>query len=329
MIPSHPLRIPARLVLAGLVLAASLPCSAQLTLQLKPAKKELVAFEPVRMLVSITNNSGQSILLARSGGAEDAWLAFHVTRDNGEMLQPSGSLAGIQPMMLKPGQSIERTIDVGLLYPLSDFGGYVVRAQAWCPADNAWAASNNVRINVVSARTVWSQSFGVPKGRDGGGSSRTFRLQQFRDYDGSKLYLRLEDRASGMVLACYPIGTVMEMHPPAQGVDSQGNLHVLFVNAPSISTHIVIDSSGRPVARSLFRDVVGNRPVLERDSTGGLVVLGGRTFDPAAEAAQRLIVRRLSERPPGLLALIREALDKPQQAKPGGNTIPPVPKAGQ
>jgi len=65
------------------------------------------------------------------------------------------------------------------------------------------------------------------------------------------------------------------------------------------------------------------------DAGGGLVVLGGRTFDPAAEAAQRLIVRRLSERPPGLLALIREALAKPKQAKPEGNYIPLAPKARQ
>ena len=331
MIPRSPALLRPRFLLGLLAAVAALPCPAQLVVQLKAQKKELVAYEPLRMEVTITNNSGRSLLLARPGGQNDAWLDFHVTRDNGDMVQPSGTLDGMPPMMMNPGQTIARTLDVGLLYPLSQFGGYIVRAQVWCPPDNAWSVSNNVRLSIVSARDLWSQAFGVPKDKlkAGEGTSRIFKVQQLNQYDGNTLYLRLEDRSSGMVLACYPLGQLMEMHPPSAGIDSRGNLHVLFKSAPNISAHVVIDCDGNQLNRTLYRDVVGAPPSLQRDSSGGLAVLGGRTYDPVAEAQQRLVVRRVSERPPGLLALIGEARRTPGSHPAGDRPVPSPQPAGR
>jgi hypothetical protein len=302
---NHPRpRHAARFTVLGLLAVLTAPLAAQVEVRLATPKRELVAFERVMVDVTITNRSGRAILLARPGGGDDPWLSFEVTRENGAMVHPSGPFRALEPMQLRPGQSIARSLDLGLLFPLSDFGAYSLKAQVWVPPDGAWAASNPVRINVVSARTVWQQVFGVPEGVEGAGTSRIFKLLNLRQDDATELYVQIQDRNSGMVRACFPIGKIMDTRTPYCGLDPAGNLHVLFTISPEVAQHVVVDPGGHPLGTTLYREDRANRPTLRQGPDGSLGITGAARYDPDLEVMQRLVVRKLSDRPPELTAML-------------------------
>lgn len=289
-------------LLAGFALAilGAAPLKAQLAVELIAEKREFVAYEPVRMQVSITNQSSNPILLGTPGGHLDSWLKIDVTTENGELLHPGRPPQQIDPTQIRPGQNIRINFDLGLIAPITRFGAYSVRAGVWTPPDSAYTQSNSLRINIVNARTIWSQAFGVPHGREGGGESRIFNIQQYRGFDGGTLYLRLDERGTGRVLACYPIGPALEQREPSFALDGGANLHALFLTTPAFYRHLVFDPDGRITENRLYTEVANQRPRLAQDIDGSLLVQGGRPYDPQVAHDARITVRRVSERPPGV-----------------------------
>lgn len=324
MMPIPPLSKLSRLAaLLGATLAI-VPCAhAQLDVRIQAAKGEIVAYEQAKVEVTITNRSTLPILLARHQGADDPWLGFEVVREGVEVIQPVGRLVGLVPQQLRAGQTIVRNIDLALIYPMNRFGRYTIRAQVWTPPDSAWTLSDATRINVVDARTIWSTAFGVPLDRPGGGSSRIYKVLRYQSVTKRILYLRLEDRRTGRVLACYPVGEVIESREPSFAVDGQARLHLLYLNTPDITLHTVIDASGKVVSTDQYRDSRRQRPVLSSTPSGEVVVLGAKRHDPAAEAAARLTVHRVSEIPGPVAALLRAAPAGPVTPLPDGEAPGP------
>ena len=97
-------------------------------------------------------------------------------------------------------------------------------------------------------------------------------------------------------------------------LDSGGNLHVLHLSTPTVFFHTVIDSSGKVAAREAWQEARSGRPSLAASEDGKIGIYGGRKFDPAADQMSRLAVRKLSDRPTGLDAV----LGKPPPAAPAG-----------
>jgi len=316
--PTHATRI--FLFLALLAGSFLLPqAQAQLAIQLKTSKNEIVAYETAKVQLSITNRASRTILLARPGGAGDPWIGFEVVREGRDIIQPVGRLRDATPVQIRPGQTIVRNIDIARLYPLSRFGMYSIKAQVWTPPDAAWAVSNAVRINVVNAKTLWSDAFGVPMGSEGGGTSRIYKVMRYNSLRGAALYFRLDDRRTGMVLACYPLGKLMDTRDPMILLDAGSNLHVLYKVDPETTIHAIINTSGKVTSRQQFHDQPGARPRLASDASGRVGVTGGILYDPEAEAQQRLTIHRLSEIPPPVAALVRGA---------PASTVKPLPDEG-
>lgn len=303
----------------GIVFFLASPAGAQIVVGLKSAKSEIIPFEAARLSVEITNRSAKPILLATANDAADSWIRFAVTDERGNLMPMTGTIQPIAPIQLRPGQTIEHGIDIGTIYPLSTYGAYSIQASVYCPPDRAFASSKPVRLNVVGAREIWSDAFGVPAGKPGAGTSRIFRLLQLRTMDGLKLYVRLDDRASGRVLACVPIGSSLDLREPTYTIDNDANLHVLFQAGPDMSYHVVIDPSGKPLSKDAYRDGQGTRPNLAAAADNSIGIAGGRIYDPQVEMVKRQSIRRVSERPPGLEKLLG-AGGKPAPPPPPENT---------
>ncbi len=295
------------LVLAGLLawLGLASISSAQLAVNIVTNKKELIPYEPILVGIEMTNRSAKPILLATPNDDGGSWIKWTVANDRGSELPLTGIPDAIAPVLLRPGQTYQHTVNVGKLFPMRDFGGYAIQANVYVPPDRAYAPSNRQRVNVVGAREIWSTAFGVPVGKpDGGGTSRIFRLLQLRTLDKVHLYARLDDRSSGQVISCLPIGATLDIRPPTYTVDDEGNLHVLHQANQNISYHVVVDSSGKLVRRDAHADVKGSRPTLAAAADNSIGVIGGRPYDPQVERIRRLSVRRISERPSGLNELL-------------------------
>lgn len=288
------------ILIAALPVLLAPPAAAQLAVTLKAEKREFVAFEPVRMQVSVTNQSANPILLSTPDGGLSGWLKMEATNDRGDLIHPGTARQSMDPMQIRPGQTIRMDFDLGTVLPVSHFGAYSVNAGVWSAPDRAYARSNSVRINVVGARTLWSQNFGVPHGEKGGGSSRIYKILQYRGLEGDMLYFRLDDRATNRVLACYPVGKTLDVREPQMAVDSQARLHLLHVSTPDLQRHLVFDTSGHVVENRLYREVRGSRPRLGQLGDGMIVVAGGVPYDPQAVQQARQTIRRVSERPAGM-----------------------------
>ncbi|MEY4484287.1 MAG: hypothetical protein RL693_1739, partial [Verrucomicrobiota bacterium] len=82
-------------------------------------------------------------------------------------------------------------------------------------------------------------------------------------------------------------------------VDSANKLHVLFMAAPHIYAHVIIDTQGKLEKRRYFKEVETNRPKLVVQSDQSIEVAGGEAYDPTA-VAEKPKARSVSQRPPGL-----------------------------
>lgn len=304
MIPSLS-RLPTLLPAALLaVLLFAVPAKAQVDIAIAMDKKEFIPYEAMMVNVNITNRSGRPILMASADG-NTPWVKFVVTNDKGDALPLVAQQNALPPLQIRPGQSVAQQFMVNAIYPMVSFGGYSIQASVWVPPDRAFSSSNKIRVNVIGAREIWSDAFAVPAGRpDGGGTSRIFRLLKLRSFDRQIMYVRLDDRASGQVLACFPVGTSLDTREPAYTIDGDGNLHLLHIVNRDIYQHVVVDSSGKLVAVESHLEVGGSRPVLAAAADNSIGVLGGRRYDPEVERIRRMSVRKLSERPMGLAELL-------------------------
>lgn len=304
MIPRFSRLLP---VLFSITLLAGIlptPASAQVDVAITTAKKEFVPYEAIMVTLRITNRSGRPILMASADGTSP-WVKFVVANERGENLPLVAQAEAQPPLQVRPGQAVEQEFMVNAIYPMVEYGGYSIQASVWVPPDRAFASSNRVRATVLGAREIWSDSFVVPAGRpDGGGTSRIFRILKLRTLDKQYLYVRLEDRSSSRVLACFPISLNLDLREPRYTIDPDGNLHVLNLVHLQTYQHTVIDSSGKIVSRENHRDDNGSSPVLAVAADNSVGVLGGRRYDPEVERIRRLSVRKLSERPAGLAELL-------------------------
>jgi hypothetical protein len=294
---------PVAIFLAGLFAS---PARGQVNISISTSKNEFIPYEAIMVTVDITNRSGRPILMASADGATP-WVKFVVNNQKGENLPLVSEQQPLPPLQLRPGQRITQEFMVNSIYPMVAYGAYSNQASVWVPPDRAYASSNKVRVNVIGARELWSEAFAVPAGRpDGGGTSRIFRLLKLRSIDKQIMYVRLDDRASGQVLACFPVGTSLDFREPGYTIDGDGNLHLLHLVDRDLYQHIVVDSSGKLIVRDNHLEVGGSRPVLAAAADNSIGVLGGRRFDPEVERIRRLSVRRISERPAGLAELLGE-----------------------
>ena len=269
---------------------------AQVLVDLSIKRNLYVAFEPLLATVRITNLSGNRLLLADVEGKK--WFGFQIETLDGRPIPPTDPNYEISPIQIGSGESIVRTINLTQLYPLGDFGSYRVRASVYAAELSAYFSSPPLTIEITEGRLIWQQTVGIPSGTSGGTSPRTISLLTHRVTDKTDLYLRIEDKASGVVLCTHRLGDFISYGKPDILLDASNTIHVLQNTSPRQFVYSKVGLDGTIQERVSY-NAPKDRPFLKREADGSITVFGGIPFDPRATPTPTLIPK-LSERPVAL-----------------------------
>jgi len=265
---------------------------AQIQVELRFARVQYVAYEPLVATVKITNLAGREIVL-RDGQGE-RWFGFEITANEGRLLSPNRQNAE-ESLRIRTGETVTRKINLAPVYPMQEFGPYHVRAHVFFADLNKFFYSQSKVVQVGDARAIWQKTVGVPAGMPGAGGERTYSLLSNRFPDHTKLYVRVEDRSTGAVYSTYPLGRAIAYGDPQAELDRSNQLHVLHCAGPRTWAYSEIGLNGQLLARSTFMETK-TRPKLQLSADGQIAVRGGIMDAPVAQSAKQP-ASKLSARP--------------------------------
>jgi hypothetical protein len=279
-----------RLLLCAALFFVALPARAQVEVALKFARLQYIGHEPIMATVTITNLAGRDIELRDRD--ETHWYGFEVTGDGDRLLAPLIQMPE-EPLRIASGTSVTRKINLTARFPVADLGVYHVRANIFFADLNKYFYSHQKVFEVTPARPVWEQTVGTP-----GDGERTYSLMTNRFPDHTSLYVRVEDKADGLVYATYSLGRLISFDEPHAEIDRENKLHVLQCSAPRMWSYSIVGLDGKLLKRASYADLRGS-PRLRRNPDGTVAVMGGMLDVPVAPGPAR-IIPKLSDRPASL-----------------------------
>jgi hypothetical protein len=288
---SHPMKF---LVPLPLLLFLALTGQAQVQVELKFKRLQYVAHEPVLATVKITNLAGRDIDLHDENGQH--WFGFEVNSGEGRLLAPLRQSVAEPPLHVEAGRTVTRKVNLTPAFPVHDLGAYHVRANVYFADLNKFFYSQTKVFQVADARPIWQKTVGIPDGIAGAGEVRTYSLLSNRFPDHTSLYVRVENRNSGIVYTTYSLGHVMAYDEPQAELDRANQLHVLHCAAPRSWAYSHIGLNGELLAHSTFMETK-TRPRLRHAADGVIAVSGGK-LDLSVAQTSRSPAPKLPARPP-------------------------------
>jgi hypothetical protein len=283
------------LVFACLLLFA-IRAEAQIQVSLKLKRLQYIAYEPVVATVGITNLAGRDVDLHDADG--QSWFGCEVSGSEGQPIASITSDNLQPPLKMEAGQKVTRQINLASIYAVQDFGTYHVRAHIYFADLGKFFYSASKVFEVTDARPIWQRTVGIPEDMPGPGTVRTYSLLTNRFPDHTSLYVRVEDKDTGIVYATYSLGRAIAFDEPQAEVDRANQLHVLHCAAPRSWSYAHIGLNGELLAHSSFMETK-TRPRLVHAEDGEVAVRGGMIETPVTQTA-RDSVPKLSERPTGI-----------------------------
>jgi len=266
---------------------------AQIQVELKFPRLQYIAYEPVVANLTITNLAGRDVDLRDGNG--QSWFGFEVTADEGRSIAQIAN-AGLEPLSVASGKRVTRKINLTPLFGVHDFGTYHVRAHVYFSDLNKFYYSQSKVFEVTDARPIWQKTVGVPESNSAGGTVRTYSLMTNRFPDHTSLYVRVEDKDSGMVYSTFSLGQIIAFDQPQTQFDRSNELHVLYCAGPRNWSYARIGLNGELLSRASFAETK-TRPRLVLSDDGVLKIAGGMMETPVAQTA-RESAPKLSARPP-------------------------------
>jgi hypothetical protein len=284
-----------RILLVACLLFFAARSEAQIQVDLKFKRLQYIAYEPVVATLSITNLAGRDIDLHNALG--QSWLGFEITGSEGQPIAPMSTESGQAPLKVQAGQRVTHQVNLTPLYPVHDFGTYHVRTNVYFADLEKFFYSPTRVFEVTDARPIWQQTVGIPDGVAAPGNARTYALLTNRFPDHTSLYVRVQDKDSGVVYATYSLGRAIALEPQTE-IDHANQLHVLHCSAPRAWAYSRIGLNGELLAHSFFMETK-TRPKLVRSGNGEVAVRGGTIESPVVQSP-RGTAPKLSARPPEL-----------------------------
>jgi hypothetical protein len=258
---------------------------------------QYIAYEPVIATIGITNLAGRDIELRDIEG--QAWFGFEITGSEGQPIAASNNKLAQPPLQIEAGKRVTQKIDLSRLYAVHDLGAYHVRAYIHFADLTRFFYSPRKVFQVTDARPIWQRTVGVPTEASAPGNVRTYSLMTNRFPNHTSLYVRVEDKDTGIVYATESLGRIISMYEPQAELDRENQLHILHCAAPRSWAYTRIGLNGQVIARSALIETK-TRPRLFHSPDGQVVVKGGVSQDNPVQAAPAHPVPKLSDRPPAI-----------------------------
>lgn len=266
-------------VLVAAILVASVTANAQVQVDISMKRNLFIAYEPILATVTITNLSGNALTLVDNGNQK--WFGLQLETLDGRPIAPVNGEYTNAPVELGPQQKIARTVNLTPLFPVSEFGGYRLKATVYCQSNNRYFTSPALNFEVTDGHVLWQKAVGVPDGSPGAGSTRTITLLSHRLSQSNQLYIRIEDRQAGTVYCTHQLGKFLSFGSPNILLDTQNRIHILQNAAPKAFIYSKIGLNGEVMERKSYNEF-SSRPELRRGSDGSVLVVGGQAYDPTA-----------------------------------------------
>lgn len=281
-------------LLATLLWVASLPSYGQVSVDLQIKRRTFLRHEPVLASVSITNLSGRDLTLK---DADSQWFGFQISQGANNLVPPLNPDYHLDPLELKSGETVKRTLNLNSLFYLGEYGIYRIKAMIYVADLGKYFVSKPGGIEISEGMVVWKQTVGVPEGQPNAGSNHTISVIKFDAMERPHYYVRIEDREAGSVFCAHKMGTAIEGQPPQMQLDFANSLYVLQTTGPRHYLLSKISVNGELESQTEY-DAPKARPYLRRLADGRLQIVGAQRSNVAV--ATREQTPKLSERPPGL-----------------------------
>jgi hypothetical protein len=274
------------------VFACATAAEAQVQVDLKFKRLQYIAYEPVVATVSITNLAGRDIELHDADG--QSWLGFEITGSEEQPVAPLTGASKEPALKIQAGQRVSRQIDLTGVYPVHEYGSYHVRTNIYFADLGKFFYSGSRVFEVTDARPIWEQTVGIPGSASSAGEVRTYSLMTNRFPDHTSLYVRVQNKDTGVVYATYSLGRTLTFEQPQVEIDRANQLHVLHCAAPRAWSYARVGLNGELLTHSSFMETK-TRPHLVHSGDGEVAVHGGVIEAPAQSAGSKS--PKLSSRP--------------------------------
>jgi hypothetical protein len=195
------------------------------------------------------------------------------------MVENVGKMQVEDAILIPPGDTVRRTIDILPLYDLRSLGTYQI--QAAVNANGMQAISSLIRVVILNGRDLWSQTVGLAAAGKAGDEYRTYSLVARSNRQQDSLYVCVKDEPHQLVLGLLPLGGLLTVMPPEARVDQRGDLHVLYQNGPRSFGYVQVDPSATIVKRAAYSDFSSQPRLVTLD--GSVDVQGGEQTYPRPE----------------------------------------------
>lgn len=267
------IRLP--LLLAVFLVGVTSPLTlGQVNVQLSFARTLYIRFEPLLGTVSITNLTGQPLLLADS--PDEPWFSFTIEDHKGRPIPPRGSLFGLAPVAIAPGETIRRTVNITPLYRLDDYGRYIIRATVFDAQSGRHFSSAPRNVEITEGRVLWQQTVGHPAAA----GNRQITLLSHRLKDHTAAYLRIQDPQRGTVFCTHRLGPIVTYGSPQVELDAANEVHVLQMTSPRLFLYSHIGLNGEVRSRSVWSQFSAVMPTLRPDGRGRFEVANAVPYNP-------------------------------------------------
>jgi hypothetical protein len=283
-----------KLILLLALCAFLTPAYGQLAVNLNIKRRMHMLYEPVLATVTITNNSGREILLDDSAAGQ--WFSFAIVGSGGRNIPPRNPDYSVEPLPLRAGETMKRTVNLTELYALAEYGTHKVRANIYFPDMAKYFSSNPELLEFAEGTSVWKQTVGVPNGDVD--AARTFSLLTLDHDNGRYLYARIVGN-DDVVYGCYNLGKLVEGNKPEAQFDASNNLWVLQLMGQRTYLLTQLGVGGELLAQSTYT-TPKSKPYLRKLANGKLQIVGAVRENRVAEQQPAGPAPKLSDRPPGL-----------------------------
>jgi len=301
---------PVRLLLLFLSGFVSLSAArAQFAVQLSVKEHLYIQHEPLIATVSLTNNSGHDVTLADT--PQYQWFGFRISGTEDRIVPPRGTHYHLDPLTVRAGETVKRSVNLNELYELGEFGIYAIRAEIYSSAMDKFFNSRPATVEITEGRRLWTYTVGVPQGIKNAGQMHVFTLLAHQRGEGNLLFVRVEDQEDGSIFCTYPIARMVDGAKPEMQFDSSNNLYVLQLIGEKAYVLSKVSVNGEFLGQTNY-SAERSRPMFRKLPDGALQLVGGRREDMSGPKPGSAAPAKLSDRPPGLPSTgLSSGLQKP------------------
>jgi hypothetical protein len=278
-----------------LSLAALLPAArAQLQVDMSLKRSLYLAYEPLIVNVTIQNLSGNSLNLRDTD--DIPWFSFQIETLDGRPIPPRSVKHSNPSLLLQAGEKLSRPVNLTPLYPISEYGGYRIRATIHTESVGRSFSSEPMNIEITEGRSLFEKTVGVPASQPGGGGTRQINVLSHRLPNSTQLYIRIIDPKAGVIKCTHRLGRIVSYGTPDIRLDGSNEIHILQNVAPKAFLHSHIGLNGEIHERKTYQQ---NRkvPALMQRPDGQVVVIGAQAIDTATIAEREHTTPTISDRP--------------------------------